>query len=306
MRRPALADILMVSVVLIWGMNFSIMKHAYTYFNPLAFTAMRFVIGVVTLAVVLKARGIPLAADRADLLPLAGLGFLSQSLYQILFVLGLAATKAGNAGLLTSLSPVFAYIAGILLKREVFSRRILAGMLLSFSGVVAVVLFGSNDLEFGAALRGDVLILVSALCWGWYTGGATRLAVKYGALRMTFWLMFFGALGLVPALLPFVARQDWFGVPLQGWLEFCYSTFLSIVYGYIVWSFALEHLGVSGTAVYSNVTPMVALIGAWLMLGERPGIAQIAGVVLILTGVFMVRSRKLVLKFAAAERQTLS
>jgi drug/metabolite transporter (DMT)-like permease len=201
---------------------------------------------------------------------------------------------------------VFAYIAGILLKREIFSRRILAGMMLSFGGVLAVVLFGSKELEFGNALRGDVLILVSALCWGWYTGGATRLAAKYGALRMTFWLMFFGTLGLVPVLLPFVARQDWLSVPLQGWLEFSYSTFLSIVYGYIVWSFALEHLGVSGTAVYSNITPMVALFGAWLLLGERPGIPQFAGVVLILTGVFMVRSRKFVLKLAAAGRQTRS
>src|SRR5512140_2646839 len=99
MRRPERADILMVSVVLIWGMNFSIMKHAYTYFNPLAFTAVRFAIGVVTLALVLKVRGIPLTAERADIPSLAGLGFLSQTLYQILFVLGLAATKAGNAGL---------------------------------------------------------------------------------------------------------------------------------------------------------------------------------------------------------------
>ncbi len=296
----------MVSVTLIWGMNFSIMKHAYVYFDPLAFTALRFTIAVLTLALVLKVRGIPLTADRADLPSLAGLGFLSQTLYQILFVLGLAATKAGNAGLLASLSPVFAYASGILLKREVFSRRVLAGMLLSLAGVVAVVLFGSKEIEFGSAIRGDALILGSTLCWGWYTGGATRLAVKYGALRLTFWLMLTGTAGLVPILIPSILHQDWFAIPARGWLEFGYSTFLSIVYSYVVWSFALEHLGVSGTAVYSNVTPMVALIGAWFLLGERPGLPQVAGIALILTGVFMVRSRRLALRLAGASRQTRS
>ncbi len=296
----------MVSVTLIWGMNFSIMKHAYTYFDPLAFTALRFTIAVLTLALVLTLRGVPLTAARADLPSLAGLGFLSQTLYQILFVLGLAATKAGNAGLLTSFSPVFAYAAGLLLKREIFSRRVLAGMLLSFGGVVAIVLFGSKEIEFGTALRGDALILGSTLCWGWYTGGATRLAAKYGALRLTFWLMLAGTAGLVPILIPSVLHQDWLAIPLRGWLEFGYSTFLSIVYSYVVWSFALEHLGVSGTAVYSNITPMVALIGAWLLLGERPGLAQVAGIVLILTGVFMVRSRALVLRLAGGGRQTRS
>ncbi len=283
----------MVSVVLIWGINFSIMKHAYVFFNPLAFTALRFVVAVVTLGLILKVRGIPLKADRADLLSLAGLGFLSQTLYQILFVLGLDATKAGNASLLTSLSPVFAYISGLVLKREAFNRRVLAGMLLSFAGVVAIVMFGSKEIEFGTNLRGDALILGSTLCWGWYTGGATRLALKYGALRLTFWLMLTGTAGLVPILIPFVARQDWLSIPRLGWLEFCYSTFLSIAYGYIVWSFGLEHLGVSGTAVYSNITPVVALIAAWLLLGEQPGIAQAVAIVLILTGLFMVRSRTL-------------
>jgi len=40
------------------------------------------------------------------------------------------------------------------------------------------------------------------------------------------------------------------------------------------------------------VTPIVALAAGWIVLGERPVGAQLIGVVLVLTGVFMVRSRK--------------
>jgi len=49
---------------------------------------------------------------------------------------------------------------------------------------------------------------------------------------------------------------------------------------------------VAHTAVFSNVTPIVALLGGWLLLGEQPSLAQAAGVILVLAGVFIVRSRK--------------
>jgi drug/metabolite transporter (DMT)-like permease len=292
MRRPAAADLLMISVTLIWGLNFSIMKHAYDHFHPLAFTTVRFIVATLTLAVILKLRGMSLRVERSDLPAFIGLGVLSQTVYQILFVLGLASTRAGNAALLTSLTPVFAYLAGVLLGRETFRQKVLGGILISFAGVLCIVVFGSKEMDFGQSVRGDLLILGSSLCWGWYTGGATRLVVKYGALRQTFWLMLTGTAVLVPALSRFVLRQDWLSIPPGAWLEFGYSTFLAIVYCYLVWSYALEHLGVSGTAVYSNVTPAVALVGAWLLLGERPAIAQLVGIALILTGILLVRSRR--------------
>jgi drug/metabolite transporter (DMT)-like permease len=208
MRRPAAADLLMISVTLIWGFNFSIMKHAYEHFNPLAFTTVRFIVATLTLALILKARGMPLRVERSDLPAFIGLGVLSQTIYQILFVLGLARTRAGNAALLTSLTPIFAYLAGVFLRKETFRRKVLGGILISFAGVLCIVVFGSKEMNFGHSVAGDLLILGSSLCWGWYTGGATRLVVKYGALRQTFWLMLTGTAVLAPALSRFVLRQD--------------------------------------------------------------------------------------------------
>jgi O-acetylserine/cysteine efflux transporter len=76
------------------------------------------------------------------------------------------------------------------------------------------------------------------------------------------------------------------------WLGIGYASFLSIVYGYFAWSYALGRVGVARTAVYSNLTPIVALAAGWAMLGERPVAPQLAGVLLILTGVFLVRAEK--------------
>lgn len=282
----------MLSVALIWGLNFSVMKGLYEYFHPLAFTSLRFLVSVATLTLVMRALGVSLVVDRRDLPALAALGILSNTIYQILFVNGLAATTAGNAGLLMASTPVFAYLTGVFLKRERFRISILSGIVLSMLGVAAIMVFGSRKIALGTHWKGDALVLAAAVLWGYYSGGSVRLIMKYGALRVTLWLMITGTAAMLPILSPWAIRQDWTAVPLRGWLAFAYSTFLSIVYAYVVWSHGIQRIGVSRTVIYSNVTPIVALIGAWFLLGERAAPGQYAGVVLILTGVFIVRSQK--------------
>lgn len=290
LRVLARVDALLISVILIWGMNFAVMKSMYAYFDPFAFAFSRFIVAAATLLVILKLMALPLRIEIADIPRIAGLGFLANTIYQLLFNAGLARTKAGNAALLGAVAPVFAYGVGVLLKRERYRHQVLVGILLSFAGAGIIVLFGAKEIALGANWRGDLMIVISALCWGWYTGAAARLAIKYGAFRLTVWVMLTGTALMTPLFLPSMLHQNWSSVPIAGWAGFAFSTFLSLVYCYLVWSFALQHLGVSRTAIYSNLTPIVALFGGWLLLGETPAFAQYAGVVLILGAVLLVRS----------------
>ncbi len=59
-----------------------------------------------------------------------------------------------------------------------------------------------------------------------------------------------------------------------------------------MWAYALKKIGVSHTSVFNNVTPVAAVLSGWLILGEQPTISQAAGVVLVLTGVFKVRTKQ--------------
>ncbi len=283
-------DLAMLSVTVIWGLNFSVMKALYQYFHPLAFTELRFLVATFALAVILRLRGVQLGIEVRDLPSLAILGVLSNTIYQILFVNGLATTTAGNAGLLMASTPVFAYLTGVLLKREQFRRAVLGGILLSVSGVAAIMIYGTGKLSLGSNWLGDAMVLAAAMCWGCYSGASARLILKYGAMRVTHWVMLTGTIAMLPILSPWAVRQDWSSIPLRGWLAFAYSTFLSIVYCYLIWSHGIQRIGVPRTVVYSNITPIIALFGAWAMLRERPSVGQFAGIVLILAGVFIVRS----------------
>jgi drug/metabolite transporter (DMT)-like permease len=127
---------------------------------------------------------------------------------------------------------------------------------------------------------------------GWQSAESTRLLGKYGPIRLTVATMIAGTAILLPVSVPWIIAQQWSGITAMAWAGLAYSALLSIAYSYFVWAYALKAIGVAHTSVFNNVTPIVALLAGWLLLGEHPSIPQFAGVILVLVGVFIVRSRK--------------
>jgi probable blue pigment (indigoidine) exporter len=115
--------------------------------------------------------------------------------------------------------------------------------------------------------------------------------MKYGWLAITGWMMIAGAAVLIPVSVPWLLKQDWSAIESSAWIALAFSSLLSIIYAYCVWAYAIVNIGVTHTSMFSNITPIAALFGGWLLLGEHPTPAQILGVTLVLTGVFLVRSR---------------
>jgi drug/metabolite transporter (DMT)-like permease len=291
-RKSYIVDLLLFSIVVIWGFNFALMKSMYRYFHPIAFNAIRFVISSVTMLAILKLRGENTQIDRKDLRGILWLGFLGNTLYPFIFVLGLDRTKAGNAALLMALTPVFAFLIAVAMRKEHFKAVILIGITLSFTGAAAIVLFGTSELSIIDSWLGNLLMIGAAVCWAWQSVESTRLLPKYGPVRLTVLAIVAGTIIMVPLSAPWLFTQNWRAVPVIGWLGLAYSALLSITYSYFVWAYAINAIGVAHTSVFNNVTPIVALFAGWLVLAERPLMAQLGGVALVLIGVFMVRSRK--------------
>lgn len=292
LRRRAYVDFLLMTTVLVWGLNFPLMKLMYRHFHPIVFNAIRFPIASITMLLLLKVRGDKLYVDNRDRRSVFSLGLIANTLYPFLFVLGLDRTTSGNAALLMALTPVFAFLIGVAMKRERFSSGILTGIVLSMSGAAAIVIFGNSELSLTSAWIGDLLMISSAVCWGWQSAWSTRLLPKYGPIRLTVFMMVAGTAIMVPLSIPWLLQQNWSQIPYTAWLGLAYSAWLSITYGYFMWAYALNAIGVAHTSVFNNLTPVVALLAGWLLLAEQPSIWQLTGVVLVLVGVFMVRSRK--------------
>jgi drug/metabolite transporter (DMT)-like permease len=287
-RGPALADLGMLAVVLIWGINFSVTKGAFDTFPPLAFTAVRFAIA--SLILIPLVRGLEGGAPLPDgaLRRLIVLGVVGNTLYQIAFISGLARTTASNSALILAAMPPVTAVAAAALGVDPVRPRILAGVVVASIGVALVVLAEGAGLA-GGRLAGDLLSLAAVGCWAIYTIGLRSVPPEVTPLRVTSITTVAGLPGLVLAGTPELLRMDWGGVGASGWASLAYATVFSLLVAYVLWNRSVSAVGPSRTVIYMCLTPLVAVAGAALLLHERPHPLQIAGGVLILSGILLAR-----------------
>jgi drug/metabolite transporter (DMT)-like permease len=221
---------------------------------------------------------------------IVGLGILGNVVYQGFFILGIEITLAGNASILLATIPVWTLALSTLRRHESPDSLVWIGVLATLSGMLLVVLGSTMNLSIrGATLRGDLLIVGAAITWSAYSVGSRRLIRRYGSLSVAAWTLWVGAVGLIllgaPALLRTPLRQ----ITPMAWGGVVYSGVFAIGLAYILWYRGVQRIGNARTAVFTNLTPVVALGVAWAWLGEIPSVLQIVGVVVVLVGLSMAR-----------------
>jgi drug/metabolite transporter (DMT)-like permease len=289
LSSPGLSsDLAMLLVCLIWGLNFSVTKLALAQIPPLPFTAVRFIISSLLLWLILRLAERRAAPSREGLKTLVVLGVVGNTCYQLTFTLGLDRTAASNSALILSTVPTVVAVFAGLLGLERITRRMWWGIGLGTLGVVLVIATRGVGFEM-STLVGDLLTVLAVLFWAAYTVGLRRVPSGVSPLRVTTITTIAGTPGLVLAGLPGMVRLDWGAVNLEAWAGLAYAAVLSLVVAYLIWNRSVKAVGGTRTAIYMCVTPLFAVVGAWILLGERPHPLQGVGAVLIVAGVLLTR-----------------
>lgn len=292
-RSPlGIADLVLATLIVIWGANYSVIKASFRFFSPLAFNAARFALATLTVLVLVKLSGQSLQLPRRERTRAFIAGLLANTVYQLFFILGLAHTTAGNAALIQATMPMQVAVLSHVLGRERLSPRAWMGVALATAGLgMLIVLRQGVSLDL-RHLGGDGLMLAAAFTWACYTLYADPLLARVPAMKVTALGFLAGAPPLVLAAAPELAGQQWTELPLAAWGALAFSGVLAIGLGYLGWNFALRQLGSTRTAVYSNATPVVAAVTAWLTLGEQWSPGQLLGAAMVLTGVVITRTAR--------------
>jgi drug/metabolite transporter (DMT)-like permease len=290
LKNFGLVDLALLGMVLIWAANFSIVKAAMDTLEPLAFNAVRFSTATLVVLLVTRIRGENWRVTRRDAGRLVLLGLVGTTVYQLLFINGIARTTAGNTSLMLGSIPVYVLVIGALTGLERLDWRGWLGCLAAFGGTVLVVLGSGETVRMGGtSLGGTLLVMGGAVAWAVYTVLARPLLQRYSSLKVTGLSMLFGTPGLLLAAAPEWRTQDWAAVPWQEWLGMAYSAVLALGVAYVIWNTGVKMVGSTRTAIYSNLQPVAAMIIGWLWLGEVLGWAQIAGALIIVGGVMLAR-----------------
>jgi len=286
-------DLMLIAMSIVWGLNFTAIKGAVSEFQPLTFNTIRFGISSLFLLGLLWLRERSIGVHRKDLARFVLLAIIGNTAYQMFFINGIALTTATNSALILATTPIFIILFGAFLNVEKVTSRIVQGVILSFIGVVMIVLGTGNSLTFSnQSLLGDLLIVANPICWSIYTVLSKPMLKEYSPLKLTAVTMAIGAVPLVLVGIPSLGTQNWAEISTSSWVGLGFSAFLAIGLGYVIWYTGVSRIGSAKTSLYDNLVTVFAVASAWIILSESMTWIQILGAVLVFGSLYLVRRKE--------------
>ena len=152
-------------LVLIWGLNWPIMKIVVQLMPPIWFVVARLALGAVCLFALLLATGRVAKPTRTDWPIIWSVSFFQMYAFMALTTIGLQFIPAGRSAILAYTSPLWVLPAAILFFGERLTRWRLAGMIAGLVGLVVLLNPASIDWSDGQQLLGNGLLLIGAVMW---------------------------------------------------------------------------------------------------------------------------------------------
>lgn len=282
-RAPAWLPVLALAVLsLIWGVTWVVAKQALAYAPPFALAAQRCALGALALLLVLKLTGrrLQLVAPGQTLV----ISMTQVSGFLLLQTWALVESGPGKTAVLIYTMPIWTLLlAPLVLGERIRGMQWLAA-LSTLAGLVLVVAPWSIQ----ASALGKALGVAAALCWGVGTVLVKRLRAmhKTDLLALTTWQMLIGTIPLV--LLATVIPEpptNW-SMPYIGALAFL--SLASTALGWWLWIYILDRVPAWEASLSVLGSPVVAIVSSTLLLGEQFRIQEVAGMLLIGTGLALL------------------
>lgn len=194
-------------------------------------------------------------------------------------------TSVANATLLANVAPIFVTLASWLIFKEKATGPFFAGLVMSVSGVMALV--GGGAAIAAGNFAGDALGLFTAMMYAGYLMSIGVLRRSHSTARIMTVSSAISALMLLP--LSLVSGETLFAVTLTGWLVLVALAVICQAGGQNLIAYALRHVPVAFSSVALLVQPVVAAGLAWYLFAEHLGPLQISGAVLVLAGIVVCR-----------------
>ena len=277
--------------VLIWAGTVVITKFVVGEVDPIVVGLMRTVLAALLTAPLVFALGLrlPRGGGGFGLLMMSSIGgFVA---FPILFSLGIIYTSASHAALIMAALPIYTGLFAAIAERGAPAWRWWIGVAVAFVGEFILVYFRLG-LENGGenVLLGDLFILLGCACSSiGYIGGARLARAGVSSMATAFWGITIGGLVLLPVLAWRESRVDWLAVSAESWGAMIYLALGSTILAYVFWYWALARGGIARIGLAQFVQPLLTLVLAAALLGERITVPLLVAAAIIIGGVVIAQ-----------------
>jgi len=231
--------------------------------------------------------------EKSDLKTMAFLGFLGVALYGMINITGIKLSTAVNQAIILHTWPLVATVLAPFLINEKVGRWVYAGLTLGFIGLVVVVSEGNLDsLIDSKYLLGNILIFLSGVTLALYSLFNKKYNHKYGGITMTFYSFLIGSFFLLLFMLISGDAKEITHISLKNWLLLFWAGVPTLALTWLIWFRAMREIGlVKANSFFLLIVPSGIFFSS-LFLKETVTPLKLAGAALVLSGLYIVQTKK--------------
>ena len=273
-------------VQLLFGSMPVIGKVVLAHIPSVSLVGIRVVIAAVVLAGIQAFRQRFFLQRRSDYIRFAVLSLFGVVLNQLLFIGGLARTRASNTALLAVTIPIFTLMVGALAGSEKLQRAKLSGVMLAAIGVIFLI--DPRRASFSSeSTVGDLMIIANSLSFGIFVATSKETITRNGAVRSTMWLFIFASIACAPLGLYGFSMTSLETVPAHVWPLTLYIGVFATALPYLLNSFAISRVSPSIVAVIVYLQPVIGFLLAVVFLNERVDLRFALASIFIFAGLYL-------------------
>ena len=288
--KKIISWIILLSLTLVWGSSFILIKRSLEYFTASEVGLLRVVITFLVL--------IPLAiktisnTDRKLKWQLLISGIIGSLIPSFLFAIAQTQINSFLAGTLNALTPLFTLFIGLLFFKLKFTWYNMLGVFAGLLGAIGLIYASSGSIGFAVNIKYSFLIIIAAAC---YAFNVNYIKVKFknlDSLTITALTFFFIGIPSFAYVLIFSDIPNKLLHEQQALTGLGYVSILAILGTGLALIFFNKLIKISSPVFASSITYIIPIVAiAWgIFDGEIFQSVYIIWFLLILTGVFLVNA----------------
>jgi len=281
-RAAAIA--LFASIVLAWGITWTVAKLIVAEVPPFWMSAIRSVVATIGLGALLLVRGQMIIPKRGDIAVIVMISVPHMIVFSILMGYGLQHVPVGRSVVLAYTTPLWVALGAWPFLRERIPPARAAGIALGLAGLAFLFNPLAFDWSNGNALFGNAMLLLSALAWSvsiLYTRAHKWVSSPF---QLVFWQALLASIVLL-ILAPLVEGAPTFAFSPRLAALFLYTGLIGTAYAFWALAIVNRSLPASTTALGILATPVAGIAGSTLFLSESLDPPLLIAAAMILSGI---------------------
>ena len=281
--------LLMTALVFAWGLEYICAKQALVVMEPLTLVFFKYLIGfVLVLIIKLKTEGKSLFRKK-DIPIFIFCALFGEVGYFYLEYSAMEFLPVSLVTIVLALVPALSIVIDKALFKKKTTRKMVAGIFLGMIGISFVIGVDYNIL-FQGRILGYLLAFGAVISWNLYNFLTASLHDRYGSVTLTLNQIICSLLIVWPYALTHLPDRNAVSAAVVGGV--LYLGILSTGVGFLIYVKALNVLGPTVTAIFSNFLPVTTTLFGWLMLRETISIFQMAGGAMVIAAGYLVIREK--------------